>query len=59
MIPNSLITLIITPSFYQDSDKLKIQVSADLISIMEISEISSIFQIQFYLHFTWYDARYL
>ena len=38
-------------------DKIIIDVSADIISILDIDEISSIFQVQFFLHFTWYDAR--
>ena len=38
-------------------DKIIIDVSADIISILDIDEISSIFQVQFFLHFTWYDTR--
>ena len=38
-------------------DKIVIDVSADIISILDIDEISSIFQVQFFLHFTWHDSR--
>ena len=41
----------------QMDDKIAIDVSADIISILDIDEISSIFQVQFFLHFTWYDSR--
>ena len=41
----------------QMDDKIVIDVSADIISILDIDEISSIFQVQFFLHFTWYDSR--
>ena len=41
----------------QMDDKIMIDVSADIISILDIDEISSIFQVQFFLHFTWYDSR--
>ena len=42
----------------EDETKVKILVSADIVSILDIDEISSIFQVQFYLHFSWYDPRY-
>ena len=41
----------------QIKNKIKIDVSADIISILDIDEISSIFQVQFNLHFSWYDLR--
>ena len=31
--------------------------SADIVSILDIDEISSIFQVQFFLHFSWFDPR--
>ena len=39
------------------TDKIIIKVSSDIIDILEMDEINSIFQVQFYLHFTWYDNR--
>ena len=41
----------------QTEEKINIDVSADIISILDIDEISSIFQVQFNLHFSWYDPR--
>ena len=40
-----------------DEDKVVIDVSADIVSILDIDEISSIFHVQFFLHFSWYDPR--
>ena len=40
-----------------DEDNVVIDVSADIVSILDIDEISSIFQVQFFLHFSWYDPR--
>ena len=37
--------------------KVVIAVSADIVSILDIDEISSIFQVQFFLHFSWFDPR--
>ena len=38
--------------------KVQIDISADIISILDIDEISSIFQVQFFLYFSWHDPRY-
>merc|ERR1719270_1497231 len=37
--------------------KVQIDISADIISILDIDEISSIFQVQFFLYFSWHDPR--
>ena len=47
----------ISPPALNQTKKIVIEVSADIIDILEINEISSLFQVQFYLHFTWYDSR--
>ncbi|XP_023321489.1 acetylcholine receptor subunit alpha-type unc-38 [Eurytemora carolleeae] len=45
------------PPSTQNSSKIKIEVSADIVDILDIDEKASIFQIQFYLHFSWLDSR--
>ena len=47
----------IAPPPVNSTDKIVIDVSADIISILDINEISSIFQVQFFLHLTWHDSR--
>ncbi|XP_023323855.1 uncharacterized protein LOC111697908 [Eurytemora carolleeae] len=49
----------IAPPKYKDqiSSKIVIEVSADIMDILDIDEKNSIFQVQFYLHFSWYDGR--
>ncbi|XP_023345924.1 uncharacterized protein LOC111714922 isoform X2 [Eurytemora carolleeae] len=47
----------ISPQPQGNSSKIVIKVSADIMDILDIDEKSSIFQIQFYLHFSWYDSR--
>ena len=37
--------------------KITVAISADIISILDIDEIDSIFHVQFFLHLTWYDSR--
>ena len=37
--------------------KVEIDISADIVAILDIDEIASIFQVQFFLHFSWYDPR--
>ena len=44
-------------SFRNETERIIVDVSVDIIDILEMDEISSIFQVQFYLHFTWYDSR--
>ena len=46
------------PLSYIDLNKVQIDVSADLVSILDIDEISSIFQVQFFLYFSWHDPRF-
>ena len=41
----------------EKNNKLMIEVSADIISILDIDEINSIFHVQFFLHLTWFDSR--
>ncbi|XP_023347845.1 uncharacterized protein LOC111716606, partial [Eurytemora carolleeae] len=45
------------PLLSQNSSKIIIKVSADIMDILDIDEKASIFQVQFYLHFSWYDGR--
>lgn len=45
------------PALNETTNKIAIEVSTDIIDIVEINEIASIFQVQIYLHFTWYDSR--
>ena len=62
----------ISPPPINSTDKIIIDVSADIMSILDINEISSIFQVlfqqefqsikrpmqvQFFLHLTWQDSR--
>ena len=47
----------ISPPGHDGSDKLEIKVSIDLVSIVNIDEVASIFQVQFTLHLSWYDSR--
>ena len=48
----------ITPPVRGITDtKIKIEISVDIIDILEINELSSLFQVQFYLHLSWYDSR--
>ncbi|XP_023325055.1 uncharacterized protein LOC111698837 [Eurytemora carolleeae] len=49
----------IAPPLYkhQNVSKIIIEVSADIMDILDIDEKASIFQVQFYLHFSWYDGR--
>ena len=47
----------ISPPAQENDDKVVVKVSADLISIIDIDEIASIFQVQFTLHFSWFDSR--
>ena len=47
----------IAPPPVNSTDKVVIEVSADIMSILDINEISSIFQVQFFLHLTWHDSR--
>ena len=37
--------------------KVGIDISADIVSILDIDEISSIFHVQFFLHYSWFDSR--
>ena len=41
----------------EKSNKIIVEVSADIISILDIDEINSIFHVQFFLHLTWFDSR--
>ncbi|XP_023329745.1 gamma-aminobutyric acid receptor subunit beta-like [Eurytemora carolleeae] len=45
------------PPSNQNSSKIIIEVSEDIVDILEIDEKASIFQVQFYLHFSWLDSR--
>ena len=47
----------IAPPPINSTGKIIVDVSADIMSILDIDEISSIFQVQFFLHLTWYDSR--
>ena len=47
----------IAPPPVNKSDKIVIVTSADIMSILDIDEIASIFQVQFFLHLTWLDSR--
>ena len=38
--------------------KVGIDISADIVSILDIDEISSIFHVQFFLHYSWFDSRW-
>ena len=37
--------------------KIQIDVSADIVAILDMDEISSIFQVQFFLYLSWHDPR--
>ena len=39
-------------------NKVGIDISADIVSILDIDEISSIFHVQFFLHYSWFDSRW-
>ena len=41
----------------EKNNKIIVEVSADIISILDIDEINSIFHVQFFLHLTWFDSR--
>ena len=40
-------------------NKVIIDISTDIVRILDIDEISGIFHVQFFLHFSWFDSRYI
>ena len=40
-------------------NKVFIDISTDIVRILDIDEISGIFHVQFYLHFSWFDSRFV
>ena len=47
----------IAPPPHDGGSKITVHVSADLLAFLEINEVASIFQVQFRLHFSWFDSR--
>ena len=45
------------PMINSSQSKVGIDISADIVSILDIDEISSIFHVQFFLHYSWFDSR--
>ena len=46
------------PMINSSQSKVGIDISADIVSILDIDEISSIFHVQFFLHYSWFDSRW-
>ena len=39
--------------------KVVIDISTDIVRILDIDEIAGIFHVQFFLHFSWFDSRHV
>ena len=38
--------------------KVVIDIATDIVRILDIDELSGIFHVQFFLHFSWFDSRH-
>ena len=50
-------SFIAPPPNNETEKKVQIHIASDIVAILDIDEIASIFQVQFFLHFSWYDPR--
>ena len=45
------------PTKTSEEKKVVINISTDIVRILDIDEIAGVFHVQFFLHFSWFDPR--